>query len=104
MKKKISALLRIAVSFGLLGFLVWIMKDDVGSIWKIIAGGKLWFIAAGLVTILTNVMILSYRCKLIFQGENLNVGFLKMLQLTLNTKKKLAGPLKTLLKQILFLC
>ncbi|MFH1878678.1 MAG: lysylphosphatidylglycerol synthase transmembrane domain-containing protein [Candidatus Omnitrophota bacterium] len=83
MLKKIAPLIRIFISFGLLVLLFWIMRRDAQGIVRIISDCdfKYIFIAAGL--ILVNVVMLSYRFKIIFLGENLTVNLWEALQLTL---------------------
>jgi len=82
MNKKLSALIRVLVSLGLISVLFWIMRDEIQSIVKIIARCDLRFIAVAGVIIICNVTMLAYRMKVVFLGENLNITFKEVLQLT----------------------
>lgn len=82
MKIKISSILRIVISFGLLGLLFWIMRDDVSQIGSIIASCNLKLIGFAAIIIVLNVSMLAYRMKEVFLGENLNITFTESLQLT----------------------
>ena len=82
MKIKFSSILRIFISFSLLGLLFWIMRDDVRGIWAIVSKSDLRLIALAAVIILFNVTMLAYRMKVVFLGENLNITLSESLQLT----------------------
>jgi hypothetical protein len=82
MKSRISSFLRIFVSLGLLGLLFWLMRDDISGIGKTIFRAKPWHLVIGLVLLLINVFILAYRMKIIFEGENIRMGFWESTQLT----------------------
>jgi len=82
MKNKISVFARIAVSFGLLGLLFWIMRDEIRGIWSTIASGNTSFLFLAVVLVLCNTMLLSYRLKIIFLGENLEITLGEATQLT----------------------
>jgi uncharacterized protein (TIRG00374 family) len=82
MKAKIANLIRILISFGLLGLLFWVMRDDVHSMWQTVIAGDMRFIAIGLVFIMANVLMLSYRFKIIFLGEDLKITMGEAFQLT----------------------
>ena len=83
MKNKISTLIRISISFGLLGLLFWIMRGEIRSIWGIISKSDPKYIIAAACFLLVNVTLLSYRMKIIFLGENLEITLGESLQLTL---------------------
>ncbi|MFC1480273.1 YbhN family protein [Candidatus Omnitrophota bacterium] len=82
MKNKISVIIRFVISFGLLGLLFWIMRNDIRNIWETISGTSLHFIAIAVVLILINAIMLSYRLKVIFLGENLEITLGEAIQLT----------------------
>ncbi len=83
MKNKGSALIRIVISFGLLGLLFWLMRGEARGIWVTISAGDSRLIAVAAGIILINVTMLAYRMKIIFLGENLDITFRESLQLTL---------------------
>jgi len=82
MKNKIFILLRVAISFGLLGLLFWLMRDEIRDVLRILAGSRAPLIFAGAALILVNVTILACRLRAIFQGENLELSLKDALQLT----------------------
>ncbi len=82
MKNKKSALIRITVSFGLLGLLFWLMRHNIRDIWSIISASNLNFLAAAAVFFVINVAMLAYRMKIIFLGENLSITLRESLELT----------------------
>ncbi|MBD3425990.1 MAG: flippase-like domain-containing protein [Candidatus Omnitrophica bacterium] len=82
MKSKISNLIRILISFGLLALLFWIMRDDILDMWQTVIAGDMGFILAGLALILVNVAMLAYRFKIIFLGEDLKINMREAFQLT----------------------
>ncbi|MFH1837500.1 MAG: lysylphosphatidylglycerol synthase transmembrane domain-containing protein [Candidatus Omnitrophota bacterium] len=82
MKKYISTIARILISFGLLGLLIWVMKNDLGKIGSTLKqiDMRVIFLAVGLIFV--NVGIQAYRLKIIFKGEDLNIKFRNALELT----------------------
>ena len=82
MKKKLTSLVRILISFGLLGLLFWVMRDDITDIWQTISGSNPMYLIVAAGFILINVIMLSWRLKVIFLGENLNLTMKEALQLT----------------------
>ena len=82
MKAKITSIIRILISFGLLGLLFWVMRDDVRSMWQTVVSGDMRFIVVGLVLIMVNVSMLAYRFKIIFLGEDLKITMKEAFQLT----------------------
>ena len=82
MKKKIFSILRIVISFGLLGLLFYIMRNEMQHICKTIADSNLKFIGIAVVLILGNIFMMAYRLKIIFVGENLKISFWRAIQLT----------------------
>ena len=82
MSKKVSALLRIIISFGLLGFLFWIMRNEVRGVWSILSAANPRYLFIAALLLLINVAFLGYRLKIIFLGETLELTFNKALQLT----------------------
>lgn len=82
MKNKISALVRVIISFGLLGFLFWFMRSEFQYIWKTILTCDVRFIAAAFVCLSVMTVMLSWRLKVIFIGEDLSITLREALQLT----------------------
>ncbi|MFH1552116.1 MAG: lysylphosphatidylglycerol synthase transmembrane domain-containing protein [Candidatus Omnitrophota bacterium] len=82
MKNKISVIMRFVISFGLLALLFWIMRNDIRNIWATISRSSLHFIVIAVVFILINATMLSYRLKVIFLGENLQITLGEAVQLT----------------------
>ncbi|MFA6636084.1 MAG: lysylphosphatidylglycerol synthase transmembrane domain-containing protein [Candidatus Omnitrophota bacterium] len=82
MKKGISTAIRVLVSFGVLGGLFWIMRKDIGQIWRIILSGDLSYILAAAFFIALMVAFLSMRLKVVFHGENLFVSLKEATELT----------------------
>ncbi len=82
MKNKVSTIIRLVVSFGLLGLLFWLMRREVHSIWRILLDSDLRFLAIAFFTFLINLSFLAWRLKIIFLGEDLDLTFMGALQLT----------------------
>jgi len=82
MKNMMSALVRIVVSFGLLGLLFWLMRNEIRDILVTISGSNLKFIALAVCFFLTNTVMLAYRLKIIFKGEDLDISLGEAVQLT----------------------
>lgn len=82
MKKRLSVLIRIAVSFGLLAGLFWIMRKDAKNILEILFSCNTKYLAAALAIFICNSAALAYRMKIVFHGENLSITFWESLQLT----------------------
>ncbi|MDD4956056.1 MAG: lysylphosphatidylglycerol synthase transmembrane domain-containing protein [Candidatus Omnitrophica bacterium] len=80
---KISALLRTIVSFGLLGLLFWLMRDEIRGIYKIILSCPVGYLVVAAILFSMNIVMLAYRLKLIFFGEDLKLNMTEALQLTL---------------------
>lgn len=82
MKKGLTSIVRIAISFGLLALLFWLMRREARDIWGTLAACRIefLFIAAGI--LLVNVLMLAYRLKIIFLGENLKISLKDAHQLT----------------------
>lgn len=82
MKNKMSALIRIVVSFGLLGLLFWLMRHEIKDICRTIAASDIRLICLGAVLFLLNVSFLGVRLKVIFKGENLDLKLSDAIKLT----------------------
>ena len=72
-KKVFSTVLRVSISFGLLGLLFWIMRDEIGQIGSILKNSDLRYIFVALAIFLINIGFLAWRLKIIFGGENLTL-------------------------------
>lgn len=82
MKGRLFSFLRIAISVILLGSLFWFMRSNIVDIWVTITRCNFVFIAIGLALLVVNVLILAYRLKLIFEGENICLSMSKAIQFT----------------------
>ncbi|MDD5634107.1 MAG: lysylphosphatidylglycerol synthase transmembrane domain-containing protein [Candidatus Omnitrophica bacterium] len=82
MKKKIILFVRVIVSAGLIGLLLWLMRGDLKNIVSIIAKCQLKFILMAAIVMLANIISLAYRMKVIFVGEDLNISLMRSMQLT----------------------
>ncbi|MFH1664648.1 MAG: lysylphosphatidylglycerol synthase transmembrane domain-containing protein [Candidatus Omnitrophota bacterium] len=82
LKDRVFAVVRIAVSFGLMGLLFWVMKDDIRGIWATIVKSNMVFIGFGVVLILINTALMGFRLQVIFRGENLYISLWEAVQLT----------------------
>jgi len=81
-KKNISTLIRILVSFSLLGLLVWVMKDDLGKIGGTLKSVNRQIISLAMFLLLINVSMQAYRMKIIFRGEDLDLTLKNSVRLT----------------------
>lgn len=82
MKPKFSIVLRVAVSVGLVGFLLWSMRNNFPRIAGTLAHANLLLFSSAVLLFVFNVMILSVRLKLLFTGEGLPIPFGKVIQLS----------------------
>ncbi|MDP8298838.1 MAG: lysylphosphatidylglycerol synthase transmembrane domain-containing protein [Candidatus Tantalella remota] len=83
MKKYLSTLVRVVVSFGLLGFLFWFMRGEFEGIMQTMAGCSVGLLLSAALLFLGMVLALSWRLKVVFDGEDLVLPFSEALQLTL---------------------
>ena len=63
-KNKLFFGLRFAISFGLLFLLIWLMRNDIGDISKILKNSNKFFLIAALAINIPLTILLSYRLKL----------------------------------------
>lgn len=82
MKNKLSIILRIVISFGLLLFLFWKMKGSFTGMWDTLKSCDVKFLVFAIGLLGVNVSLLSYRLKIIFVGENLIINFIEAFRLT----------------------
>ena len=82
MKIKLSNVMRVLVSFGLLGGLFWIMRDKFGEILVTVSHCDARFMLVAALLLIGMVVFLSLRLKIVFDGEELNLTFYDALQLT----------------------
>ncbi|MFH1309408.1 MAG: lysylphosphatidylglycerol synthase transmembrane domain-containing protein [Candidatus Omnitrophota bacterium] len=82
MKNKVFVFLRIAASFGMLGLLFWIMRDEIRDIWGTIVKCDVSFLVLAGFFLFADTVMLGFRLTTVFKGENLNVSFKKSFQLT----------------------
>jgi glycosyltransferase 2 family protein len=81
-KNKLSTLIRIVVSFGLLGGLFWIMRDKLSDIWATIIQCDPVYALFAAIFLTVMVWSLSMRLKTVFDGEDLFISFSQAAQLT----------------------
>lgn len=74
--------MRVGVSLGLLGLLFWLMRDEFKKIWGTLCASDPLFVVGAILLFALNVGFLSYRLKIIFEGENLYLSFWDSVQLT----------------------
>lgn len=82
MKNKLSTTIRISVSFGLLGGLFWVMRDNIGDIWETIRTSDPLYMVLAAFLLIAMVWSLSLRLKVVFDGEDLFVSLGEATQLT----------------------
>lgn len=83
MKAKLLLISRIAVSVGLVAFLVWSMRGHFPRIAETLKkANPVLFFSATLLFIVNISSGLSARLKLLFAGENLDIAFGRVVQLT----------------------
>ena len=75
--------LRLIVSLGLLGGLVWIMRKDMGSIRSIIKNSNKIFLAAALLINIPLTMLMGFRLRLLFGGQKVSISMKDAVYLTL---------------------
>ncbi|MBF0252274.1 MAG: flippase-like domain-containing protein [Candidatus Omnitrophica bacterium] len=82
MNKKLSTIIRLVISLGLLSFLVYLMRGDLGQIAEILIRCNYNYIFLAISLFFVTSFMLSYRLKIVFEGENLAISFWESLQLT----------------------
>ncbi|MGB2599503.1 MAG: lysylphosphatidylglycerol synthase transmembrane domain-containing protein [Candidatus Omnitrophota bacterium] len=82
MKNKIFALMRVGVSLSLLGLLIWLMRDEFSQIKETLLASNFLFILAAVCLFNITVSVISYRMKIVFEGENLDLSIWESIQLT----------------------
>ena len=82
MKAKISIILRVAVSIGFIGFLLWTMKPHFSRIADTLSRTNLLLFSLGVGLFSSNVILFSVRLQLLFAGEGLKVPFGRVIQLS----------------------
>ncbi len=81
-KNKFSFFLRFAISFGLLIFLVWIMRNNIGNVINIIRNSnRIFFILAFLICIPISLG-LSLRLKILMSGQKILISLKDAFYLT----------------------
>ena len=82
MNSKISALLRISISLGLVLFLLWSMRGRSSQILSTLQKTNIMLFSIGAILFILNVCILSFRLGILFQGEGLNIHLARVMQLS----------------------
>ncbi|MBF0216490.1 MAG: flippase-like domain-containing protein [Candidatus Omnitrophica bacterium] len=79
---KLSVILRLLVSFGLLGALAWILRKDFSEIKMVLAAANKETIGVAMAIFVVLTVWLALRMKVVFEGENLSLSFIESLELT----------------------
>ena len=82
MKIKFSSIIRIVISFGLLGGLFWVMRGRIGEVWQTVLKCDTRYIWFSVVFLIVMVLSLSWRLKVVFEGEDLDLTLSESVQLT----------------------
>ena len=75
-------LLRIVISFGFLGLLFYLMRDDIPVIGKTLKTADKSLIAVAVLVFLSTVVILAKRLELIFEAEDVRIRVRETISLT----------------------
>ncbi|MBU4457718.1 MAG: flippase-like domain-containing protein [Candidatus Omnitrophica bacterium] len=81
-KEKLSIILRSLISFGLLVLLIWIMRDDIGGIARILKNSNKHYFIVGLCINVPMSILLSYRLKLLMTGQKIFLPLKDFIYLT----------------------
>jgi uncharacterized protein (TIRG00374 family) len=81
-KNKLFFGLRFAISFGLLFLLIWLMRNDIGDISKILKNSNKFFLIAALAINIPLTILLSYRLKLLMEGQAIYLSIKDVIYLT----------------------
>jgi glycosyltransferase 2 family protein len=81
-KKGVSIAIRIIVSFGVLGWLFWIMRNNIKEIGVILLSGDPLHMAVAAFFVFIMVVLLAMRLKVVFHGENLFISLKEAFELT----------------------
>jgi len=82
MRGKISVVLRVGVSLGLVAFLLWVMRGQFPAIGATLAKTHVALFALAALLFISGVFIISYRLNLLFAGEGLCIPFGRVVQLS----------------------
>jgi len=82
MKSKFLVILRVAISVGLIAFLVWTMRSHLPRIASTLARTNLWIFASAILLFLFNISTMSVRLKILLAGEGLNIAYGRIVQLS----------------------
>jgi len=83
MKAKLSVVLRIVISLGMVGFLLWSMRGNFPHIKRTLSqANPVIFLTAILTFMSISTTLMAARLRMLLKGENLNISFGKVLQLT----------------------
>ena len=83
MKGKLSVILRVMVSVGLVGFLLWRMRGQFPAIVNTLTKTNfLLFSLAAVIFIVEIGLVLSFRLRLLFVGEGLDIPIGRVIQLS----------------------
>ena len=76
-------ILRVTISFTLLGLLFWLIRNQISEIWETIYRCDKKFVIIAICVMFGQAVMLAYRLKMIFQDENLYIALWDSLKLTL---------------------
>ena len=82
MKSKIFVLLRVTISIGLVGFLLWSMRGNFSDVKGTLSRTNVLLFSLAAAMYAFNIGVMSLRLKLLFVGENLDIPLGKVVQLS----------------------
>jgi len=81
-KNKLSLILRVAISFGLLLLLIWIMRKDAGEVIGILKSSNRFFIVLSLAINIPISIGMAYRLKMLLSGKKISLSIKDAVYLT----------------------
>ena len=82
MKPKISVILRVLISLGLVAFLVWSMREHLPRILDTLAKTNLSLFFSAIAIFMICVLMISARLQLVLFGEGIRIAFTRVIQLS----------------------
>lgn len=82
MKSKLMVILRIAISLGMVTFLLWCMRGHFAHIKVTLFRANVTLFSCAVLFFMLNISILSMRLRLLFAGEGLKIPYGRVIQLT----------------------
>jgi len=81
LRKNLFLYLRVITSAGLIILLVFLLRKDIVDIKRILFACRIDYLLAAIAVFILNVATISWRMKIVFDGENLNLGLLDSIRL-----------------------